>query len=145
MRVVCGGCGGEEAEERKMSELETRLQHAEQQLTNLQVTLAGREQVLTSKDTEIAHLKSRLNQVVLEQANRRFNEFEDEFEDEVLEQTNRRINGLEQANRRINELEDELATRQMSLSTVSEHLLEYANIVAYLLRDINLATEDIEI
>jgi len=134
-----------EAEERKMSELETRLQHAEQQLTNLQVTLAGREQVLTSKDTEIAHLKSRLNQVVLEQANRRINEFEDEFEDEVLEQTNRRINGLEQANRRINELEDELATRQMSLSTVSEHLLEYANIVAYLLRDINLATEDIEI
>jgi hypothetical protein len=106
-----------EAERRKMLELETKLQLAKQQLTNLQVTLAGREQVLASKDTEIAHLKSQ-HQVVLEQANRRIIE----LEDEVLEQANRRINGLEQAHRRINELEDKLATRQMSLSTTEMSL-----------------------
>jgi hypothetical protein len=50
--------------------LERRLEHAEQQLANLLVTLACSEQALTSKDAELVDLKGRHQDVLagLEQA-----------------------------------------------------------------------------
>ena len=50
--------------------LERRLEHAEQQLANLLVTLACSEQALTSKDAELVDLKGRQQDVLagLEQA-----------------------------------------------------------------------------
>ena len=120
-----------ELEQRKTSELEARLEHAELQLAKMQASLADRDQVVLSKDSVIADLTRRHQGELtrLAQANCRIEELENEVAHHQRSTTSTMISrekGVEEAADRIHACERLCGFVGDSLQ-VQSHALECRN------------------